>query len=133
MSDIHEDIDNEIEQEFLKSWDSTENFFIDHSPYKDKDSAESMLWLIEELRKRGYDKKLRAGVALNSLKMSRSKKHKLRTNQPFLAIHVLPDGRLEYTFKGRTDGRIFSLRTGKLEISQEVNDLLTELAASEID
>ena len=133
MSDIRQDTDNEIKQEFVMSWDSTENFFINHSPYKDKDSTESMLWLMEELRKRGYDKKLRAGMALYSLKMSRSKKHGLRTDQPFLAIHVLPDRRFEYTFKGRIDSRIFSQRTGKSEIFQEINDLLIELVTSEID
>lgn len=104
-----------VEGEFLVSWDEVEKFYRRLPP-----PAEKMLQLIADMRQAGYDKMLRAGTSLWRLVVSRSRRHGLRTDQPWIGfairgndmdVLVNMDGEemlsgLEIAFTSRIDARL---------------------------
>jgi hypothetical protein len=84
----HYERGNPIEGEFIKSWDSIERFYEDmHFPFVPKVRS-----LIAQMRRKGYDRSLRAGQSLWSLIVSRSRRHGLREDQPMIAFRFRNDG-----------------------------------------
>lgn len=71
-----------IEGEFLLSWSDMEAFFA-KSPLGVK---EAPLAIIAAIRRAGLDRSLRAGQSLATLMISRSRRHGLRPDQPFIAL-----------------------------------------------
>lgn len=67
-----------MEEEFVMTWDWMESYYEGLSHLKNKDK---IVQLIREMRKKGFDKKMRAGQSLNDLVLSRSIKHGLREDQ----------------------------------------------------
>lgn len=70
---------NPVECEFVQSWDRMTEFFdvmLAQAPWKDR-----VLAFINQLRRAGYDRKLRAGQTLDMFVVSRSRFHGLRSDQ----------------------------------------------------
>jgi len=80
--------------EFMKSWEKSEQF------YREIVQKEWWGWLgplaqlVQELRRRGYDRDLRSGQSLYMFILSRSLRHGLRYEQPCLAMTPERDGTL---------------------------------------
>jgi hypothetical protein len=72
-----------LEGQFIQSWDFTEEFY---TSLRDVPIKYKVLDLIKEMRKRGFDKTLRAGNAMYDLVLSRSAKHGLRREQSFISF-----------------------------------------------
>jgi hypothetical protein len=73
---------NPMEGEFIQSWDRIEQFYDSvHFPVK-----ALALPFIAELRRAGYDRKLRAGQSLFTFAVSRSRRHGLRAEQPYITF-----------------------------------------------
>lgn len=73
---------NGIKGEFINSWDQIEQFYKE----TDLDKKDEILRLIKGIRAKGFDKTLRAGQSLYSFVLSRSRRHGLRENQPFVSF-----------------------------------------------
>jgi hypothetical protein len=69
-----------LEGEFLKSWDRVEEFFKEVNLPIQPD----IMQLIKTMREKGFDKTLRAGTSLYDLLVSRSRRHGLKSEQPYV-------------------------------------------------
>jgi hypothetical protein len=118
-----------IEEEFSKSWDGIEKFFVEVST--DFEWINPIFNLIAELRKRGYDQKFRAGQAMTAFVLSRSRKHGLHIGQASLGITLMPDGSMTLNYGG-SDGEV-KIETKRAEFTPELESLLERLAAHPID
>lgn len=79
LADYYEN-GNPIEGEFLRSWDSIEEFYgEDWCKF-----SEPVLAMIHAMRSAGYDRVLRVGQSLSSMGLSRSRRHGLRSGQASL-------------------------------------------------
>ena len=77
-----------IEGEFIESWDGIEEFYEEmRFP-----SAEAVRALVATMRKKGYDRTLRAGQSMFTLILSRSRRHGLRQGQPSVAFQFQEQG-----------------------------------------
>jgi len=81
LADFYE-AGNPVEGEFLESWDETEGVY-SGSRFPPKDLV---LPFIADLRRAGYDRKLRAGQSIWSLVVSRSRRPRLRPEQPLVSF-----------------------------------------------
>lgn len=71
---------NPLEGEFLLSWDGVEEFFKEvNFPIQP-----GIMQLIKTMREKGFDKTLRAGTSLYDLLLSRSRRHGLNQEQPYV-------------------------------------------------
>lgn len=114
-----------IEGEFIQSWNRIETFYKEIN----ENFTPKVLHLIKELRVRGYDQKLRAGQSLYNFILSRSKRHGLNQEQSSLAITFGFDkDEMKVTDKANN-----SLFVGKVEYSDELGELLNQLAKEDID
>jgi hypothetical protein len=118
-----------VEGEFLTSWDAMDRFFARFLHDPGFPQARLVLDLIASIRRAGYDRVLRAGQSMYDLGVSRSRRHGLRDDQPRIFFEFREEG-LEVHCD--IDGRErFSLP--RIELSPEVEAVLTRLAAREID
>jgi hypothetical protein len=74
--------DNDIERDFILSWDLTEEIF----KFWNLHQKGNVFDLIYEMRQHGYDKTLRAGQSIMYFVVSRSRKHGLRPDQPHIVF-----------------------------------------------
>jgi hypothetical protein len=151
---------NEIEQAFLDSWGKVEQFYgvsvvssflatydqvgVDKSDmalfnkwlarFTTEDNwRKSILDLMAELRRRGYDKQLRAGTSLYTLVLSRSHQHGLRPDQPWIYFGPTGDGGTNVAYlKGAAYGPP-QIVLAHVELTSEVQNLLDKLLAHPID
>jgi hypothetical protein len=71
---------NPLEGEFLMSWDEVEEFYKEvNLPIR-----AGIMQLIKTMRQKGFDKTLRAGTSLYDLMLSRSRRHGLNQQQPYV-------------------------------------------------
>jgi hypothetical protein len=114
-----------VEGEFLLSWDPIVRFYsrIVNVPF-----GPQVLEMIAQMREK-YGKTLRAGQSLYSLFVSRSRRHGLRIDQPRIAFHFDND-RMEV--RTNLDGET-RLSFPKIELTTEIDALLKQLEAREID
>lgn len=115
---------NPIEGEFLRSWDRIEEFY--REPWCEFPNA--VLELIHAMRSAGHDRVLRAGQAMWSLGLSRSRRHGLRSGQASLWFDFLPpvmDVHAEFAGGG--------LKDHPIQFTEEVRRLLDALVAVEVD
>jgi hypothetical protein len=77
------DKDDPLEREFIQSWDQVQRFY-----KTDYDSRLKFIVLlfIAALRRAGYDRKLRAGLSMYNLVLSRSRCCGLRRDQPCIGF-----------------------------------------------
>jgi hypothetical protein len=127
MSDQHN-----IEIAFAASWDRTQQFFIDIVATAGWEYQAPLLRLIEELRRRGYDRKFRAGRQLATFIVSRSRVHGLRDDQPSLAFDLAPHAGLAIWQQAPYQAAV-EIKFDKVEINSEVENLLSWLLAYPID
>ena len=118
-----------IEKDFIQSWDSIEQFYVQLS--------QSWKWLnpihnlIAELRAKGYDKHLRAGQAMDWFILSRSRKHGLREEQPRLVINI--DSEVGFTAHYNEPDTNIELAFERVELTPSLEELIERLAKHPID
>jgi hypothetical protein len=115
-----------IEGEFMQSWDAWEQS-CDDLPGKTQYLARAFM---AAMRRKGYDRKLRAGCAMWEFILSRSRRHGLRKGHSSMTFRF--DG------KGMTIGASFGgidagFRQLSILLTPEVEQLLDRLAAEPID
>jgi hypothetical protein len=119
-----------IEEEFSKSWEHKERLYgyfgANHDTFKKK-----ILFLIAEMRERGYDRKLRAGIQLFDFILSRARIHGLREGQASLRFAPQLDGNITIQYDG-SDGSS-TLNVAHDEFTPELEALLERLLAHPID
>ena len=77
--------DEQVADDFARSWVRIEQLFeqvLQPSAWKD-----DLLGFVRQLRHDGYDRKLRAGQSLFAFTVSRSRRHGLRPDQPWIVFH----------------------------------------------
>jgi hypothetical protein len=114
-----------VEGEFVTSWDGIEGF------YRGTDAPflTSVLDLVRDIRRAGCDRTLRAGQSLWTLVVSRSRRHGLRDDQPYLAFQFRPGG---MDVVGRVEGDE-RLSVPVIGLTPAVEAALRRLAARPID
>lgn len=120
---------NQIEQDFLDSWDHMEEYF----------SADRLLvWVndmsnvIKQLREKGYDRKFRAGQSMINFIISRSYKHGLRREQAKLYFCPRPDGTMQVCYMEYPNPEIV-IEVDRMELTPEIEPLLQKLLEQPID
>lgn len=121
-----------IEADFVKSWDETEEFYSDLFSHGGWNYVKPIMPVIRHLRSLGYDKTLRAGTSLYTLVLSRSRNWGLREDQHFLAI----EPKIQHDFiVWYADGSnpAEKLRAGNLIGDDTFRILLNQLSSQPID
>lgn len=113
----------DVEGEFLCSWDWIQEFY--SADLKDWTFSGAMLRLLTELRLAGYDRRLRAGQSMYTLVLSRSRRHGLRAEQPFLAVVIHEKGVTVHFGEERRE-------MPRASLSPELKEFLDRLAAEPI-
>jgi hypothetical protein len=81
-----------VEGEFILSWDEVERFYLHNAKCEGVaqnstlDYTQFILGFLAEVRRAGYDRKLRTGTSLLYFMVSRSRRYGLRRNQPYIAF-----------------------------------------------
>lgn len=116
---------NPIEGEFIESWNRMEQF------YQDPRFPQSapVLAFLTEARRAGYDRTLRAGQSLYTLVVSRSRRHGLRRDQPYIAISFAR-GVMEVTI--HIDGKE-QFNLPQIEFTPHIHALFDRLVAQKIN
>ncbi len=121
-----------IEEAFVQSWNRMEQFFKTHSTFKNYEWLVSMLDLIADLRKHGYDSQFRAGQSMDWFILSRSYEHGMRNEQARIGFALYPEGGMRVTyFEG--SGSATELELNQVALTPEIETLLTRLLAQPID
>jgi hypothetical protein len=122
----------DIEKEFSASWNHIQAFYEELINKHGWDWLNPILNLIDQLRACGFDRKLRAGQSMWRFWLSRSKKHGLRDNQPFLEIDVHPDASMNVVYWDSV-GVVAETTVERVELTPELEGLLAQLAAQPLD
>jgi hypothetical protein len=116
-----------IEGEFVVSWDKIEGFF---QRFSSKLAwVPEALTFIRQLRQHGYDHTLRAGQSLTTFILSRSRRHGMKPEQPYIVFGFRNDGIQITTYVDGTKTLNFPV----IELNEEINTELKKLEAKEID
>jgi len=113
-----------VEGEFLESWDRMERVY-----ESSRFPKALILPFIGELRKAGYDHKLRAGQSLWSLIVSRSRRARVRPDQPLVSFQFHGETMELFSSNGEEE-RIPVL---PIEVSETVVRVLDTLVERQID
>lgn len=115
-----------IKGEFIESWNSIERFYRELSDEYHPFKADAFK-LIQEMRNKGLDKELRVGQSLFFFILSRSRRHGLEENHPYLHIAFLGNNKMKVTSR-LNDKKETSDVDVKYEglIEHMVNELLKE-------
>jgi len=116
---------NPVEGEFIESWDQTEGVY-EGSRFPPRSQV---LPFIAQLRRAGYDRKLRAGQSIWSLIVSRSRRPRLRPDQPLVSFQFRENS-MEVFSRNEAEERIFEL---PIAMSETVERVLQNLTARPID
>ena len=117
-----------IEGEFINSWDRMEAFY-DDPRFR---FAEDVKAFLRAMRSKGYHKTLRAGQSLWSLVLSRSRRHGMRKEQPYIQFWFHDGGMAVVSCiqnRRHTTKTVFP----KIEYTLEIEDLLNQLEAAPIE
>ncbi len=115
-----------IKGEFIESWKSILRFYSDF-PEKSLPNKDKIIKLIHDLINQGFDKTIRAGQSLTTLMLSRSRRHGLIENQPFLAFEFRNDKVQLHTEKGEID------QIDNIKINERILNLIKELEKETIN
>jgi hypothetical protein len=95
-----ENVKEEIQRRFNKSWIETEMFYDDLiKNYPDFAKLKPLRQLISLLKIKGEDKFFRIGTSLHTLVISRSVDFGLRTDQKYIKIETIGVNDFEVTFR----------------------------------
>ena len=115
---------NPVEGEFIQSWDRMEEFF-DSKYFRLK---RRVLPFLAELRRAGYERKLRAGQSMWLFGVSRSRRHGLRPEQPCVFFEFRED-----TMQVVSNLAEETSFTSAIAMSRQVEEVLARLAGYPID
>ncbi len=121
----------QVEQDFLVSWDKTERAFQWMNKKHTRDWITSIQNLIIKLRVKGYDKQLRAGQSLFNFIMSRSRHKGLKKGFSSIWIDAINDGSMKVTTRFDDTSSEYHFKT--IELHDELLEMLDELASRPID
>jgi len=122
-----------IEEQYIKSWDEIEQFYIDCSKYWQDLDTFNILKFISQMRQKGFDRTLRAGHSFSALMLSRSLHWGLRVGQSSL-VFEFHTGNLEiFTSQNARFSGKKKLCSPKIEYTPQVERLLKKLEAQAID
>jgi hypothetical protein len=124
LADFYEN-GNPVEGEFLESWDQMEGVY-EGSRFPPRTLV---LPFIAELRRAGYDRKLRAGQSIWSLIVSRSRRSRLRPEQPLVSFQFR-ESTMEVFSSNQGEERIFEI---PIALSDTVQRVLQRLLERPID
>jgi hypothetical protein len=96
----------EIELDFLASWNRIDVFYVDLLAIESWHWLQPLVEIIDELRKRGYDRHLRAGQSMFQFIVSCSRRHHMRLDQSFLRFEPQYDGTMSIAYFGSPDSGI---------------------------
>lgn len=114
-----------VEGEFMLSWDKIEDFYREI----ELDKKDEILRLIKHIRKKGFEKTLRAGQSLYTLVLSRSRRHGLRANQDNISFSF---NFIESVMEVRTrKGQ--KITFDKIEYNDTIENLLKTIELESID
>jgi hypothetical protein len=114
-----------VEGEFIESWNQMEQVY-EGSRFPPRNLV---LPFIAQLRGAGYDRKLRAGQSIWSLIVSRSRRPRLRPEQPLVSFQFRENS-MEVFSSNEAEERIFEIPIG---MSPTVERVLQRLIARPID
>jgi hypothetical protein len=120
------EINEKIKREFVAGWDSIEDTFKSFNLAQTSD----ILALIKEMRSKGFDQTFRAGSALYSLVLSRSKQYGLRPDQKSVRFdfEFIQQRVMDVTDKDRV-----TISFDKIEYNDTIERVLLDLAKEQID
>ena len=121
------DTGNPLQDDFIQSWDMVEQVFdymLGLQPWRER-----VLHFLADLRRAGYDRKLRAGTSLDFFIVSRSRRHGLRPDQPCVMFWFHGEMMDMTTKKGDDEW----IRDIDVALSPRVELALTELLNHPID
>lgn len=126
LADYYEN-GNPVEGEFIQSWDRIEQFY-----GSEHFSFESLvLPFLAELRRAGYDRQLRAGQSMWTFILSRSRRHGMRGDQPYVRFEFqFREGTMDVLSKAQTEERISGIA---IALSSQVEEALARLANQPIN
>lgn len=133
---LHRLVDPAVDYEdgFMRSWDLVEGAYVSLAAERDGESFKPVAELVREMRRRGYDRLFRAGMAMYNLILSRSAEHGLRRDQPFVEIPLWPwgpqDGAM-HVWCGPGDGTRFVEE--RVALTPALERALADLARAPID
>ncbi len=116
---------NPVEGEFIESWDQTERVY-EGARFPPRNL---ILPFISDLRRAGFDRKMRAGQSVWSLIISRSRRPRLRPEQPLVSFQFR-ESSMEVFTRNQEEHRISVL---PIEMSDTVERALSRLAQQPID
>ena len=111
------DNSQEIEQDFINSWDWITRFFKDMMERHNWKGVQHVLKMLEAMRERGYDKQLRAGQSMASFIVTRARSHGFKAHHGRIRFDLLPNG-LSATY--HRDGQEIKAITDSFEYSDEI-------------
>ncbi len=98
----------------------------------DRDWLRPIQGLIAEMRRRGYDRKLRAGSSLSSLVLSRSREHLGQPGRECLVITLSPEGGMNVQYWDKS-AVSFEIHVDRVDLTPELEQLLDRLLRQPID
>lgn len=115
-----------IKGEYIESWNSIEQFYGRFSK-ENRPFIMDALRLIEEMKSKGLHTELRAGQSLFSFILSRSRRHGLQENHPFIQIHFLGDNwmKVESSLDNNEETEEMEVKFGGF-LEQKITQLLKE-------
>jgi hypothetical protein len=113
-----------IEGEFISSWKSIDRFYREDFP-----ELEQVPAFVDQLRAAGFEKSLRAGQSMTTLIVSRSRRHGMRSGQPYIAFRFGRSGMTVIAHLGNSE----KLSVDRVELSDRIHWLLKRLEAMSID
>jgi hypothetical protein len=114
-----------VEGEFLESWNQMEGVY-ESSRFPPR---MMVLPFIAELRRAGYDRTLRAGQSIWSMIVSRSRRPRVRPDQPVVSFQF-HENTMEIYMRDQTEERFRDL---PIAMSDTVERVLRSLTAQPID
>lgn len=117
-------------RDFVWSWNIFEDWFKELSEMRGWDYIVPLLFLMREIRDKGYDSKLRAGQSMHALVLSRSRHHHMSAICPCIRILVQNDGSMKVSSFIIDDENDYHY--DKIELNNELIYLLDKLVSQPI-
>jgi len=115
-----------VEGEFICSWDWIGEFYREELAHWEW--SKHMVELLAQMRRAGFDRTLRAGQSMYTLMLSRSRRHGLRDEQPFISIDISDQGLSVRAFFEEEERFVYR----EARLTPELDQLLRKLQAEGI-
>ena len=122
----------DYEERFARSWNEVEEEYRRLAARLLWESCWPVVGLIEELRRRGYDRLFRAGMAAQCLVLSRSAEHGLRDDQRSVWVYVGQHG-TPMEVVTRRHGFDTQFVEGRVALTPALERALADLASVPVD